>query len=237
MTSNGCSLDDRDEKRRHLAEIHDVLSSRAPAVCQLSPDRFDSDATLLPKLPVVGISWTKGRNMEFISRFVDQPMLQGASRALQIWHEKSRRSPDELGPAWELIVISCLIAVSCWFLSGTGWLIAASTLMLLSLRPAWNLLAGPKRGDYDARAYRARAALAIRKRETEWSVRMLVLLISVCLPMIARAGDQSGELFILGAGVWFVLTVPVNAYLAAAEPPKPNDGDFAFTRNRTLAAF
>jgi len=174
--------------------------------------------------------------MEFISRFVDQPMLQGASRALQIWHEKSRRSPDDLGPVWDLIVISCLAAASCWFLSGTGWLIAASTLMLLSLRPGWKLLAGPKRGEYDARAYRARAALAIRKRETEWSVRMLVLLISACLPMLARAGDQSGELFILGAGVWFVLTIPVDAYLAAAEPPKPNDGDYAFTRNRTLAA-
>ena len=29
----------------------------------------------------------------------------------------------------------------------------------------------------------------------------------------------------LGASVWFVLTGPLKAYLEAAEPPEPNEGD------------
>jgi len=173
--------------------------------------------------------------MDFINRFIDQPMLHGASRAMQIWHERSGRSPDELGPVWDLLVILCLAGLSCWLLSGTGWLLSASTLILLSLRPAWALLAKPTHGTYDARAYRARAAMAISKRETEWSVRMLVLLISACLPMLARAGDHVGDIFVLGAGIWFVLTVPANAYLAAAEPPKPRDGDWALGRKQIFA--
>lgn len=102
--------------------------------------------------------------------------------------------------------------------------------------PAWKLLARPQRGDYDARAYRAMAALAIRRRETEWAVRVLMLLISACLPILARGGDHAGESFVLGAGVWFVLTIPANAYLAAAEPPKPEDGDRVLMRRRVVAA-
>jgi len=174
--------------------------------------------------------------MEFINRFVDQPMLEGASRVLHIWHERTRRSPDELGPLWSLVVISCLFASSWWFLSGFASLLAAGTLLMLSLPPAWKLLARPQRGDYDARAYRAMAALAIRRRETEWAVRVLMLLISACLPILARGGDHAGESFVLGAGVWFVLTIPANAYLAAAEPPKPEDGDRVLMRRRVVAA-
>ena len=190
----------------------------------------------MPKLPVVGMSWTKGRNMEFISRFVDQPMLQGASRILEIWHERSQRSPDELAPLWNLLVISALFAASWWIMPGPAGLLAAGALVMLSFPHLLKLLKGPQRGDYDARAYRAMAASAIKKRETEWTVRVLVLMISACLPMLARGGDHAGELFVIGAGLWFVLTVPANAYLAAAEPPRPRDGDSVFTRRRLMAA-
>ncbi|OWW04027.1 hypothetical protein ATY81_16975 [Rhizobium sp. R72] len=174
--------------------------------------------------------------MEFINRFVDQPMLQGASRLLQIWHERSRRSPEELAPVWNLFVISCLFALNWWFLPGSRGLLAAGALVMLSFPHAWKVLTRQERGDYDAGAYRAMAALAIRKRETEWAVRLLVLMISACLPMLARGGDHDGELFVIGAGLWFVLTAPANAYLAAAEPPKPWDGDKIFMRRGLVTA-
>jgi len=174
--------------------------------------------------------------MEFINRLIDQPMLQGASRVLQIWHERSRRSPEELTPLWSLFVISCLVALSWWYLPGSAGLLAAGTLAMLSFPHAWKLLTRPERADYDARAYRALAALAMRRRETEWAVRVLVLVISACLPMLARSGDHVGELFVVGAGLWFVLTVPANAYLAAAEPPRPRDGDGVSTRRRVMVA-
>ncbi|QFY63249.1 hypothetical protein FZ934_23445 (plasmid) [Rhizobium grahamii] len=173
--------------------------------------------------------------MEFINRFIDQPMLQAASWMLQVWHRRSGRSPDALGPIWNLVVILFLLGVSCWCLPGTPGLLAAGALLMLSFPPAWKLLTKPDSGGYDARRYRAMAALAIRKRETEWVVRVLVLMISACLPMLAGGGDEVGQLFVVGAGLWFALTVPANAYLAAAEPPKPYDGDNAFTRRAVIA--
>ncbi|EPE96201.1 hypothetical protein [Rhizobium grahamii] len=193
-------------------------------------------ATFMPDFSGVGSPWTEGRDMDFLNRFVDQPMLQGASRVLQIWHERSHRPPDELSPLWNLLVIAGLFMSACWYLPGSAGLLAAGTLVMLSFPHAWKLLKGPMRRDYDARAYRAMAALAIKKRETEWTVRVLVLMISACLPMLARGGDLAGELFVIGAGLWFVLTAPANAYLAAAEPPRPRDGDSVFSPRRVMAS-
>ncbi|WP_431324011.1 hypothetical protein [Rhizobium sp. YTU87027] len=133
-------------------------------------------------------------------------------------------------------MISCLVALSWWVLPGSAGVLAAATLAMLSFPHAWKLLTRPERADYDARAYRALAVLATRKRETEWAVRVMVLVISACLPMLARGGDHAGDLFIVGAGLWFVLTVPANAYLAAAEPPRPRDGDGVSTRRLVMAA-
>ncbi len=174
--------------------------------------------------------------MDFITRFVDQPMLHGASRALKLWHERSRRSPDQLAPLWALIVITCLLTLSWWLLSGISSLFAVATLVTLSFPPAWKLMAGPRRRSYDARAYRALAAIAVRRRETEWVVRVLVLFISACLPLIARVDDPAGQFFVIGSAIWFVMTIPANVYLAAAEPPKPTDGDEVFSRRRAVAA-
>ena len=95
--------------------------------------------------------------------------------------------------------------------------------------------ASRERGQYDARSYRAMATLAIRKRETEWVVRVLVLMVSACLPMLAGGSDDVRKAFVLGAGLWFVLTIPANAYLAAVEPPKPHDGDNVFWGRRVAA--
>ncbi|MDM9623026.1 MULTISPECIES: hypothetical protein [unclassified Rhizobium] len=174
--------------------------------------------------------------MEFINRFVDQPMLQGASWILQVWHRRSGRSPDALSPVWNLVVISFLLGVNWRFMIGTPGLLTFGALVMLSLPSVLTLLSKRDCGQYDARSYRAMATVAIRKRETEWVVRVLVLLISACLPMLAGGGDEVGKVFVLGAGLWFALTVPASAYLAAAEPPKPNDGDSVYLGRRVVEA-
>lgn len=66
----------------------------------------------MPDFAGVGSAWTDERDVVFINHFVDQPMLQGASRVLKILHERSQRSPDELAPLRNLLVISALLAAS-----------------------------------------------------------------------------------------------------------------------------
>lgn len=193
-------------------------------------------ATFVPNFFAVGaFVGTKGRDMEFINRFIDQPMLHAASRALQIWHERSYRSPEELAPLWNLLVTSCLFMLTCWLFPGQAGLLAAATLLMLSFPHVWALLKRPQRGNYDARAFRSMATLAIKRRETEWAVRLLVLLISGFLPMLVQGVDPDAKLFVLGAGLWFVLTVPASVYLSAAEPPVPRDGNGIVGRTRTMA--
>lgn len=174
--------------------------------------------------------------MEFINRYVDQPLLRGASGMLEVWHRRSGCSPDALGPVWSIVVVSILLGMSCRWLTGAPGLLAIGALVMLSLPSAWALLSKRARGQYDARRYRAMATLAIRKRHAEWVVRLLVLMISASLPVWAGAGDKVGELFGLGAGLWFALTVPANVYLAAAEPPRPHDGDNLVMRRRGVEA-
>ncbi len=152
--------------------------------------------------------------MEFINRYVDRPLLDGASSALRAWHVRTGQSPERLGPSWNLAVLFVLLALSVRFLSGTGLVLGAATLVMLSLPSAFKLMSNRASQFYNARAYRALATLALRKRETEWALRLMILLISACLPILSRSNDPAGSSFLLGASLWFVLTAPANTLSA-----------------------
>lgn len=192
-------------------------------------------AMLVPKFTAVGFfPKTAGRHMEFINRYVDRPLLDGASRALRAWHVRTGQSPERLGPSWNLAVLFVLLALSVRFLSGTGFVLGAATLVMLSLPSALKLMSNRPSQLYNARAYLALATLALRKRETEWALRLIILLISACLPILSRSDEPAGSWFLLGASLWFVLTAPANTYLQAAEPPQPSDGEPSFRSERSL---
>jgi hypothetical protein len=171
------------------------------------------------------LSWTKVRKMEFINRYIDQPLLHGASRSLFIWHVRTGQSPAKLEPLWNLVVTVVLLSASAQILTGSAFLLGAGALLMLSLPSMWKLWSVRGRQVYNARAYRALAAVAVRKREAEWSVRLIILLIALGLPVLVTAGDPTTGWFLLGASLWFVLTAPVRTYLEAAEPPPPGDGE------------
>jgi hypothetical protein len=179
----------------------------------------------------------RGRNMEFINRYVDQPLLQGASMSLRAWHVRTRQSPAKLEPIWNLGVVLVLLAASCQFLAGGALVLGVGALSMLSLPSAWKLVSGRAKQTYDVRTYRALAALAIKKRDAEWSVRLMILLISICMPVLVATDDPAGRWFLLGASLWFVLTAPVRTYLEAAEPPQPSDGERSFRVNGGTAQF
>ncbi|MCS4096667.1 hypothetical protein [Rhizobium sp. BK176] len=98
----------------------------------------------MPDFAGVGSAWTDERDVVFINHFVDQPMLQGASRVLKILHERSQRSPDELAPLWNLLVISALLAASWWITTGPAGLPAAGALVMLSFPDVLKLLKAPQ---------------------------------------------------------------------------------------------
>ena len=165
--------------------------------------------------------------MDWINRYIDQPLLHGAAGLLRSWHLRTRQPPELLEPTWNLVVLAFLLIASGQVLAGKPFALGVTALIMLALPSARKLLSAMKArgGGYGAREYKSLRARAIAKREAEWSVRIIVLFSSACLPFIARIDDPAGACFMLGASIWFVLTGPLKAYLDAAEPPEPNEGD------------
>ncbi|ARM90587.1 hypothetical protein RHEC894_PA00013 (plasmid) [Rhizobium sp. CIAT894] len=168
--------------------------------------------------------------MDWINRYIDQPLLHGAAGLLRGWHIRTRQPPELLEPTWNLVVLSVLLIASGQVMAGRPFALSVAALIMLALPSARKLLSAMKAtGNYGAREYKSLRARAIAKREAEWSVRIIVLFSSACLPFIARIDDPVGACFMLGASVWFVLTGPLKAYLDAAEPPEPNEGDRTYS--------
>jgi hypothetical protein len=167
-----------------------------------------------------------GRRMNWINRYIDEPLLQGAGTVLKVWHNRTGQRPDTLEPVWHVLVIGFLMAVSFQCLTGPILLLSQGALAMLVLPSVRHLLRSHVSGaSYDARDFKALRASAIDKRNNEWALRMAVLVGSVILPLAHPAGDADGTLFMLGASVWFALTAPIRFYLNAAEPPAPDEGD------------
>ncbi|WP_237358360.1 MULTISPECIES: hypothetical protein [unclassified Rhizobium] len=166
-------------------------------------------------------------SMDWINRHIDQPLLNGAAGLLRQWHIRTRQSPELLEPTWNLVVLSFLLIASGQVMAGKPFALSIAALIMLALPSAKKLLSAVKAGGsaYGAREYKSSRARAVAKREAEWSVRIIVLFSSACLPFIARIDDPVGACFMLGASVWFVLTGPLKTYLDAAEPPEPTEGD------------
>lgn len=175
--------------------------------------------------------------MEFINRYVDRPLLDYGAMALRTWHEHTGQSPQKLAPFWNLFVILLLLSASSLFLAGAAYGLTFAALLMLSV-PSLRMLAfGRTTRTYNIRAYRALAAIAVRKREAEWAVRLTVLFTSVVFPFCVHVDDQTTALFLIGASLWFALIVPARLYLEAAEPPPPADGGRkAYAREAKFAA-
>ncbi|WP_183916958.1 hypothetical protein [Rhizobium lentis] len=169
--------------------------------------------------------------MDWINRYIDQPLLHGAAGLLRSWHIRTRQPPELLEPTWNLVVLSFLLVASGQVMAGRPFALSVTALVMLALPSARKLLSAAKaRGSaYGAREYKSLRARAVAKREAEWSVRIIVLSSSACLPFIARIDDPTGACFMLGASVWFVLTGPLKTYLDAAEPPEPTEGDRTYS--------
>ncbi|MDK4739925.1 hypothetical protein ACXHXG_22275 [Rhizobium sp. LEGMi198b] len=167
--------------------------------------------------------------MEWINRYIDQPLLDGAANWLRAWHIYSGQPPERLEPTWHLAVLLFLFIAAEHFLHGSGFLVSAAALIMLALPSVWKLYLSMRKADtYGRREYARLRTHAFARRETEWSVRMTVLFMSASLPFFAGSGDSVGAYFLFGASIWFVLTAPVKFYLQAAEPPEPNEGDRSF---------
>lgn len=167
--------------------------------------------------------------MNWINRYVDHPILEGAASALRLWHTHTRQTPDQLEPVWNIAVLSGLLIASSHFLGGRALALGIATLLLLALPSIRKfVLASMGAGKtYGAREYKMLRARAISNREGQWSLRLMVLVAASCLPFLAHTDDPTGAAFMLGASLWFVLTAPAKFYLDAAEPPVPSDGDKA----------
>jgi hypothetical protein len=165
--------------------------------------------------------------VNWINRYIDEPLLNGAANTLRIWHVYTRQPPESLEPTWNVVVLSGLLLASGHVLTGGAFALSFAALVMLAVPSLRTLLALARAGHdgYGARQYKSLRARAINKRETEWSVRMTVLFAAIALPFFARTDDPVGAAFLMGASVWFVLTGPFKTYLEAAEPPKPDDGD------------
>jgi hypothetical protein len=164
--------------------------------------------------------------MNWINRYVDEPLLQGAATVLKVWHTRTGQRPDALEPVWHLLVIGFLMVASLQCLTGPILLLSQGALAMLVLPSAGHLLRSNASGTrYDAKDFKALRASAIDKRDNEWALRMAVLAGSAVLPLAHPSGDADATLFMLGASLWFALTAPLRFYLNAAEPPAPDKGD------------
>lgn len=171
--------------------------------------------------------------MNWIHRYIDHPLLDGAAGVLRRWHIHTGQPPERLEPVWNLVVLAFLLVISGHFLADRALYLAIGAMVMLALPSLWKLLAPSKRikRDYGAREYKTLRARAISNREGQWAPRLMVLFSAACLPFLAHSADPTGSAFMLGASLWFVLTAPARFYLDAAEPPMPNDGDRAYKGN------
>lgn len=165
--------------------------------------------------------------MNWINRFIDQPLLEAAARLLRQWHIRTGQAPERLEPVWNLAVLALLALACAHGLSGRAALLGFGALAMLALPSLRKLftLSRNKNRQYDAREYKAMRSRAHLKREAEWALRMTLLFAAAALPFLHRLADADGAAFMLGASLWFVLTGPLRAYLDAAEPPAPHNGD------------
>jgi hypothetical protein len=171
--------------------------------------------------------------MDWINRYIDHPLLDGAAGSLRVWHIHTGQAPERLEPVWNIVVLVFLLVFSGHFLDGRAFVLCLVALVMLALPSVWRLVSSSRRGKqgYGAREYKTLRARAISNREAQWALRVMVLFASACLPFLAHTSDQVGAAFMLGGSLWFVLTAPAKFYLDAAEPPMPNDGDRAFRSN------
>lgn len=171
--------------------------------------------------------------MNWINRYIDHPLLDGAAGSLRAWHVYTGQPPERLEPVWNIVVLAFLLVISGHFLDGRALVLSVAALLMLALPSAWRLISSSRRGGqgYGAREYKTLRARAIFNREAQWALRVMVLFTSACLPFLAHTSDPVGAAFLLGGSIWFVLTAPAKFYLDAAEPPMPNDGDRAFRSN------
>lgn len=172
----------------------------------------------------------QGVNVDWINRYIDEPLLDGAANLLRVWHIYTKQPPERLEPLWNLAVLSFLLVASGHMLTGYAFMLCFAALVMLALPSLWKLLLSTKSGAeaYGSREYKSLRARAIAKRDAEWSVRMTVLFAAAALPFLARTDDPVGASFMMGASLWFVLTAPFKIYIEAAEPPKPDEGDRSF---------
>ncbi|MDM9625486.1 hypothetical protein QTL95_06245 [Rhizobium sp. S152] len=167
--------------------------------------------------------------MNWINRYVDEPLLQGAAMLLRRWHVLTGQRPDTLEPVWNLISATFLMIATLFFMQGELLLLCQGALLALALPSAWQLLKRGEGGPYGVSDYKALRASAIGKRENEWALRMAVVVGSALLPFAHASDDSVTASFMLGASLWFALIAPLRFYLGAAEPPAPHEGD-RFTR-------
>ncbi|MDE1994525.1 MAG: hypothetical protein KGI75_18620 [Rhizobiaceae bacterium] len=168
--------------------------------------------------------------MNWINRYIDHPLLDGAAASLRKWHAYTGLRPAGLEPAWNILVLFFVLVMSGRFLQGYALILSVAAIIMLAL-PSAARLVSELWGDgktYGAREYKALRARALSNRETQWTLRLMVLIAAACLPFFAHITDPTGAAFMLGASLWFVLTVPFKVYLDAAEPPTPGSGDRAF---------
>lgn len=164
--------------------------------------------------------------MNWINRYVDEPLLQGAARLLKSWHGLTGQRPDALDPVWNLAAAVFLMIAGMIFMQGEVLMLCQGGLIALALPSAWRLVKlSAANANYSVHDYKALRALALSKRENEWALRMAVVVGAAFLPFTHMAGDSVTASFMLGASVWFALIAPLRFYLAAAEPPTPDEGD------------
>jgi hypothetical protein len=167
-----------------------------------------------------------GERMNWITRYVDEPLLQGAAALLKRWHQLTGQRPDMLEPVWHVLAVSVLMIASLQFLTGPALLLSQGALIMLAVPSALRLMQrSPVNSTYSLNDYKTMRAAAIDKRENEWALRMAVLVGSATLPLAHPVDDMMGTYFMLGASLWFASTAPLRFYLSAAEPPAPGVGD------------
>ncbi|MEZ2223429.1 hypothetical protein [Rhizobium sp. RCC_161_2] len=173
--------------------------------------------------------------MEWINRYIDRPLLDGAASGLRTWHIRCGKDPEQWEPTWHLCMLSLLLIVAAHYLRGSELVLCASAVAILALPSVYKLVFIWKAvNTYARREYVLHKKRALIKRQTEWSVRMAVLFVSASLPFLAWIVDSAGRFFLLGASLWFVLTIPVKFFLQAAEPPEPDEGDRSFQNTIVL---
>ncbi|WP_246704010.1 hypothetical protein [Rhizobium sp. P38BS-XIX] len=174
--------------------------------------------------------------MDWITRHIDHPLLEGASASLRAWHSWTGRPPEHLEPVWNLAVLGALFVATGHLLSGNALALSVAAIIMLSLPSGLKLLAAFRKGGhpYGVREYKLLRAQAIFNRDTRWTLRLMVLIAAGCLPFFSQISDPIGAMFMLGASLWFVLTAPAKFYLEAAEPPVPHDGDPIYRGNLQL---